>query len=244
MMLRPLSAGRPAVEHNFYQQATQVKQLAAQGVPQARRVTLDAMGVRVLSWGFSDFRAKSKGETAGGVQWKPITESAIVTRLLGRAPYQRNLAERRALTKQEKVLTAKLRRMLPKGKGGSAAAARKAIAAKFYAQDDQLITLRQKRNQLYLKREQMIAKEWNGAKICVDTGRLVNSLKAGGNADQIKQITDTSVLVGTQVAYGKYVDEKRPIFGPGFIDGKRQQELESLAQRVYEKEVKRLEGGK
>lgn len=188
MMLRPLGGGRPPVQHNFYQEAAKVKALASQGVPQARRVTLDAMGVRVLSWGFQDFRAKSAGGTAGGVTWRPVLQSTVDART-------------RRLGAFKKLKT----------KGA---------------------------------RQKKLAKGRVGAKIGVDTGRLVNSLKAGAGADQVKQVSDTSVVVGTQVAYGKFFDEDRPIFGPQFIDATRQRELEALAARVYEKECKRLEGGK
>lgn len=188
MMLQPLGGGRPSVQHNFYQEAAKVKQIAAQGVPQARRVTLEAVGVRVISWGFSDFRAKSAGGTAGGVTWRPILQSTVDARTRRLKAFQRLKTD---VARQKKLVKGRV-----------------------------------------------------NAKIGVDTGRLVNSLKAGGNADQIKQITDTSVLVGTQVNYGKYFDAVRPIFGPNFIDAKRQQELESLALRVYEKECKRLEQGK
>ena len=188
MMLRPLGGGRPAVEHNFYQQATQVKQLAAQGVPQARRVTLDAVGVKVLAWGLDDFVVKSKGGTAGGVTWRPVLQATIDARTRRLGTFKRLKTDK---AKQKQLVKGRV-----------------------------------------------------DARIGRDTGRLIASLKAGGNADQIKQITDTSVLVGTQVNYGKHFDAVRPIFGPQFIDAKRQQELEALALRVYERECKRLEGKK
>lgn len=188
MMLRPLGGGRPPVQHNFYQEAAKVKALASQGVTQARRVTLDDMGVRVLSWGWQDFRAKSAGGTAGGVTWRPILQSTVDAR-----------TKRLSSFKRLKTKAA---------------------------------------------RDRKLVKGRVNAKIGVDTGRLVNSLKAGGNADQVKQITDTSVIVGTQVNYGVHFDAARPIFGPNFIDAARQRELEALAARAYERECKRLEGGK
>lgn len=187
MMLRPLGGGRPPVQHNFYQEAAKVKTLASQGVPQARRVTLDAMGVRVLSWGFQDFRAKSAGGTAGGVTWRPVLQSTVDARTKRLSSFKRLKTDK---AKQKKLTKGRV-----------------------------------------------------GAKIGVDTGRLVNSLKAGAGADQVKQITDTSVVVGSQVNYAKWFDEDRPIFGPGFIDATRQRELEALAARVYERAIQEgLEG--
>jgi len=55
---------------------------AALAVNQSRPTILRALGVQMLSWGFQDFRAKSRGEAGGdGVTWAAIKQSTIVGRI-------------------------------------------------------------------------------------------------------------------------------------------------------------------
>ena len=104
-----------------------------------------------------------------------------------------------------------------------------------------------------------------GAKIGVDTGRLVNSLTPGvgtsalaataatataaaqtattatsaGAGDTLLQTGANHVTVGTNVNYAPYFDEDRPIFGPHFLSPARRAVLERLVVDATERHLKK-----
>jgi hypothetical protein len=94
----------------------------------------------------------------------------------------------------------------------------------------------------------MVAREWTGAKIGVDTGRLVNSFRYGdgSSGDTVFQVDPTAnaVTIGATVKaknggdYAVFFDRLRPIFGPGFLGGGRAEALDKLVERAYEAALK------
>lgn len=76
--------------------------------------------------------------------------------------------------------------------------------------------------------------------IGVDTGRLRNSLGVG-SAESINEATESYVVVGTKNSIAEYYDEKRPIFGDGFISSGRVNQIEEIVEKKVEDYLKRTE---
>lgn len=244
MLFKPAGGGGINIAHNFAEVVGRIETAKSQ-MPAAKMEAMKAVGVQVLSWAFQDFRAKSRSETVGGVQWVPITDAALVSRLAKRAPWKAVQAAKRSLHGMPEM-PADLKKKLPKGTGERLNKVRAAIIwayRKKHPEYDQAIRKAQaERAKLRGKRNALLAKEKTGAKIGVDTGRLANSLKFGqrGNVYDVKT---TSVTVGSHIEYAKFFDEKRPIFGPQFLNAERKQKLDKLVERVVKKVEKMLGGG-
>ncbi len=220
---------------------------------------LKAMGVQAVSWAVQDYRKKSDGGTAQGVTWKPITASAIRTRLAGRTPYQRQSSELKTLSERQKPITEALRRKMPKG--AEHANKRKAIANKFMESKEgkELSKIQKKRKGIRDKRKATIAKELGSARIGVDTGRLVNSLVYGvqdlasikpparltGDAPPRAafDIQGNNIRIGSNLKYAGYFDEKRPVFSGTFMDTTRRDQMDRLIEKTTALEFKRKFGG-
>jgi hypothetical protein len=221
--------------------------LAQKNVAAAREPAMKAVGVRVLSWGYQDFRAKSKGETAGGQTWHAITDAAVWSRARKSQTYINTIAAARALY-GEPPMPEELRKRLPKGKGKHLQAVRGAIIRKYMAThpdyDRAVKSAQKKRQAIRGKREKLFEKANAKKKIGVDTGRLANSL-VFGKPGNLFTVSSLSVTVGASAIdpktgkdYAVYFDEDRKIFGDGFIDAKRQEALEKIFERVYGKAVR------
>lgn len=248
MMLRKVGGSGFNIQHNFAEVVGRIRLAKAQLV-QARPVALRAVGVRVLSWALQDFRAKSRGETAGGVKWKPTSEAGLISRARKRKPWKSLQDEKRRLHEEEAPILEELRLVSRRDREGGfqamRAAAREAYLDKNPDKRKKLDQIKKKRKALREKRRRMIDKEKSGAKTGVDTGRLANSLKFGErqtvgstSSGTVFQVASTSVTVGSQIEYAEAFDKRRPIFGPGFLDAGRKKQLEEIVVRVQEKAVK------
>lgn len=228
---------------------------------------LKAMGVQAVSWAIQDFRTRSDGGSAAGVAWKPITESAVRTRLAGRTPWVKQRAELSSLREQEKPILEKLRRTLPSNKtlgnrkidSQRGNKIRGMLSRQFEEKNPELQKIRKKRQQIRDKRKSTIARELSAARIGVDTGRLVNSLvfgvpelaqirvpkkptKTEGLTRGVFDIRSNTIRVGTVIDYAKHFDRLRPIFPDGFIDAARRQSMEKIIELVIAAELKRRGG--
>ena len=248
MMLQPLGGGRSSfnLTHNFGEVVTQLD-LAQKNVAAAREPAMKAVGVRVLSWGYQDFRAKSRGEEAGGTKWRPITEAAIWSRVRKSKTYANTVPQARALYNQP-PMPDELRRRLPRGKGAFLAKVRAAIIAKYLEEhpeyEREIRAFQKKRRAVWDRRRKLFDRYNRGAKIGVDTGRMANSLQFG-KPGNLFTVDSVSVTVGASAIdpktgkdYAVYFDEHRPIFGEGFIDEKRREELARVLNRVFERAIK------
>lgn len=220
---------------------------------------LTAIGVQAVSWAVQDFRARSGGAAAGGIQWKPITEAAARTRLAARAPWQNQSKQLEQLSAEQQPLMEKLRRKLPPGTNKSAN--RKAIANGFMESKDgqSLRKIQKKREGIRAKRKAAIAKEHAAAKVGVDTGRLVNSLVYGvqdlssvrvgvplkGEAPPRAafDIAGNTIRIGSNLKYAGYFDAMRPIFGQGFLDAGRRESIDKLIEKTVDLAIKQKFGG-
>lgn len=226
----------------------------------AEESVLKAIGVQVISWAVQDYRARSEGQEAGGVTWKPLSDGAIYSRISARTPWQRDTAQLAALRDQEKPILEELRRKLPKGKTPAKKKARAAIAKKFSEERADLRRIKSSRKRIREKRKKMFEKEKAAAKIGIDTGRGINSLVFGvADLKSVKtgtKIADTSgmtnavfdvgqgqITVGSGMKYMGYFAELRPIFPPGFIDQSRQAQLTELAEQIIAKVIEGVNRG-
>lgn len=248
MMLQPLGGGRSnfSLTHNFGEVVAQLN-LAEKNVAAAREPAMKAVGTAVLGWGFQDFRAKSKGETAGGTTWKPITDAAIWSRVRHLTSYQNTIPKARALYSQPPMPEELLKR-LPKGKGRYLQAVRGAIIKKYMEQHPEYAKavrdFQKKRQTIRNQRQKMFDRFAAARKIGVDTGRLANSL-VFGKPGNLFTVSSASVTVGASAIdtktgkdYAVYFDEDRKIFGDGFITQERQEKLEGIVNRIFEKVIK------
>jgi hypothetical protein len=198
MMLQPLGGGKSQfnISHNFGEVVANLD-LAQKNVAAAREPAMKAVGVRVLSWGYQDFRAKSKGETAGGQTWHAITDAAVWSRVRKSQTYINTIAAARALY-GEPPMPEELRKRLPKGKGKYLQAVRGAIIRKYmetHPEYDRAVKAAQKKRQTIRgKRQKLFDKYNSGKKIGVDTGRLANSLQFGkpGNLFVVSSLLSSS----------------------------------------------------
>lgn len=197
--------------------------LAGRNVRAARKAALDAIGLQLTAWAQQDFREKSAGKTAGGVKWKPISIMTIGGRLVAAAD---STTGRRTRSGAGQTV----RRMLRRNAKGGNHAMRAAII--YRAVTDPTFVPE------FFAKAQM---EWANHKIGVDTGRLANSLKAG-QPGHFRSDAINSVTVGSQVVHAKFFDALRPIFGPNFVDAKRQKILEDMAVRVYDRHIQQQQG--
>ena len=66
-----------AVAHPFHRFSTKIH-AAKRSVPALRQQALHVVGIQLLSWGWQDYRAKSRGGTdAGGHQWRKLADGTI-----------------------------------------------------------------------------------------------------------------------------------------------------------------------
>lgn len=227
-------------------------QLVDKATQDSSREILTAMGVQCASWAIQDYQSRARGQQAAGVQWNPITEGAIRTRLAARQPWKNIGSQLEALAAQQKPIMDELRRKMPKGKDPKKTKQRGKIAKDFEENNAVLRGIKKKRQALRAKRKSMIAKELSSARIGIDTGRLVNSIVYG--VDQLRsvrvpkfsgeappralfEIDRYSLRMGSNLSYAKHFDKLRPIFPPGFIDGARQQKLDKVVALVMQKKV-------
>jgi hypothetical protein len=75
--------------------------------------------------------------------------------------------------------------------------------------------------------------------IGIDTGRLRNSFSIG-NPENINEVTTDFIRIGTKISYAEYYDEKRPIFGDGFLDSSRQNRVEQIIHKAGEEHLKQI----
>lgn len=209
-----------------------------------------------------------KGRLAKRSPWKKIVQNRRDARAENKSAIEAFKTERKALVKQP-PFPEELRRKLPKGNSPGRRKQRRAIIRAYMeahpewvaqvqavkGQRKSLRTRRRKQRESFSKKlkrlrdqqARLFEKEKAAAKIGVDTGRMLASLRYGAagpaNADTVFQVTDTAVTVGIGVKYGKWFDEKRPIFGPAFIDQVRQTRLEGIFQRVYGRVLQAAMGG-
>lgn len=253
-----VNAGNFRFEMNLEKEVARVAALPKH-LEDARQTVLTAMGVQLVSWAVQDYRTRSEGGTAGGVAWKPITASAIRTRLAGRTPWQRQSEKLRALRDKERPILEQLRKKLPKG--DKRKKSRGLIASNFLADSKEWQKIRADRKKIREARKAKIAQELSSAKIGVDTGRLVNSLVYGvpalssirvgtrpttseGLTQGVFVFEGDSLKVGSVMKYAGYFDEKRPIFPPGFVDQARQEQLDSLGEKAVDAFIRQKEGGR
>ncbi len=82
---------------------------AAASVAQNRPTILRALGLQMLSWGFQDYRAKSRGETGGdGISWPPTKATSVVGRIRRLKAYKSKSASVRKARKALRETRAKL----------------------------------------------------------------------------------------------------------------------------------------
>lgn len=259
MMLRK---GGFSFEMNLDREVIRVQNLS-KSLTDLKPTILKAMGVQAVSWAVQDYRAKSDGGPAGGITWQPITLSAARNRLSHRAPYQDQTSQLKRLSEEQKPLTEALRRRLPKGKDDAKKAAqRKGSSGHFMnntPEGKQLQRIKNKRKKIRERRKKMIEKEQAAARIGVDTGRLVNSLVyavaelsaikppklqsgSGSPTPALFTVQGDSIHIGSLMKYATYFDEKRPIFGPTFIDSGRRQQLDNLIETTIRASLKQRGG--
>jgi hypothetical protein len=283
---------------------------AALAVAQNRPTILRALGVQMLSWGFQDYRIKSRGGPGGdGITWPPTKATSVVGRVRKLKAYKAKSASVRKARKELREARINLRKAKAvarvavrgsaayKSAGKTIKAARakikthtrklsaaksagktpvvkrirsqirglkvKATAAKAkrLAMRSKLPTsaartVTSKTRQLQKSRESKrnyVQKQLAGAKIGIDTGRLVNSLIYGVPGLKMQPVTGNptkpkdepvkeaifapdhnGITVGTNMSYAKHFDADRPIFGPGFLNADRQRQLGDLAARAHQ----------
>lgn len=230
---------------------------SAEEIQKHSRDIVTAIGVQAVAWAVQDYRDRSERKSAGGIQWPVLTDSAIVTRLAARKPWQTLQGQMEALRKQAEPVLEELRRKLPsnkaKTKSGKTLAAsvrgkqRGRIARDFEELDKRLENIRKRRADVRAKKRALVTKEKSEAKIGVDTGRLVNSLVYGvpeladikpppmrpGTPNPPRAIWDVaknSVTIGSNMSYAGYFDLLRPIIGVNFLDAARVAELEDTGR--------------
>lgn len=234
-------------------QLAQAFEAAQVALMQSRPTLLRALGVQMLSWGFQDYREKSRGSIGGdGVAWSPIKPETIKGRIRKLKAYK---------NKSASVKNARLRIVAAKTKVRVARSSvrlakigtkqhTKAVA-KLKQAKKQVATSKGRLTKAKTARQKYLAPHLENSRIGIDTGRLTNSLLYGvpeiktrpvtGNAvkpgDEPTQpavflVDHSSVTVGTNMSYAKYFDEDRPIFGPGFLNAARQVKLSNLAAKA------------
>lgn len=236
---------------NFDRVAIQLRETITR-VEQSIPAVLKAIGVQAVAWVVQDYRERSTGASVGGVAWKPLTESAIRTRLAGRTPWQRQRDQLIALREEERPILERLRRMLPSDKSkqinGDKAKGRRVrgfLAREFEKKNPELRKIRKKRQTIRSQRKAAIAKELSSAQIGVDTGRLVNSLvfgvpelasiktpKSAPSEKALFEVQGQTINIGSVMKYAKHYDALRPIFTPDFIDQQRRESLERTIEKV------------
>ena len=248
MMLQPLGGGKSQfnISHNFGEVVANLD-LAQKNVAAAREPAMKAVGGRILSWGYQDFRARSDGQTAGGLTWKPITDAAIWSRVRSTVAYRNTIPKARALYNQPPMPDELLKR-LPRGKGKHMQTVRAAIIHRYMEQHPdyaRAVKSFQKKRQTIRNQRQKKFNEYNAKrKIGVNIGTLANSLQFG-KPGNIFVANSVSVTVGASAIdqrkgkdYAPYFDETRPIFGEGFINQERKDTLDEIVNRVFEKAIK------
>lgn len=229
-------------------------EVAAANVAMNRPVVLRALAVQNLTWAMRDFRDKSRGQRGGdGVQWSPIEAETVRNRLRKLKAYRTRSESVKAARAKVKQRTTEARKAKAKiGQvRGDVKAMRKAVRS-FKAATKRLASAKTRLAKAKDSRTQYVAKVGAGAKIGIDTGRLVNSLVSGvrgitsvepftpkpGNSDAVPpalvEFDAFGFTVGTVVKYAKWFDEERPIFGIGFHSPQRVTAMSQLAARAHQ----------
>lgn len=220
MMLRK---GPFGFEMNLDQEVRRVESLPTH-LADARETVLTAIGVQVVAWAVADYREKSEGRSAGGVQWKPITEGAIRTRLAGRTPWQRQRAELSAI-KGDRSDKAKKKRQSIREK-------RKSTIAKELG-----------KAKIGIDTGRLINSLVYGVP-ALSSVRVANRpTSTEGLTQGVFMFEGDSLRVGSIMRYAGYFDAKRPIFPIGFLDASRQEQLDKLAEKAVEAFIRRKQGG-
>lgn len=257
----------------FAEIADQLERVGASLQEEAPSI-LRAMGVMAAGFAVSDYRDRSEGQAAGGIAWKPITDSAIRTRLAARKPWQNQRAELAALRAEEAPILEAIRKRLPRNNAETKSGKtlppeiRKKQRGKLSQVDEAqaaaLQSIRERRDKVRAARKALFEKEKASAKIGVDTGRLVNSLVygvpelqevaalaprlapgAGEVAKATFRVDGFSIVIGSNMEYAGYFDALRPLIGEGFISPDRLKMLEGLALEYVQSVIDdRLSGGR
>lgn len=239
------------LESDFHKVITRVKRVRDE-LPDTRKAGMRAVGIQVVAWAVQDFRARGLGQTAGGVRWRPITRSAIRSRLAKRSAWRSISSSLERMTDQERPLREELRRKMPKG---GSADQRGAIAHRFEEANPLIGKNRKRRKGLKTRRNAMVEREFASHTIGVDTGRLVNSLVFGQpdlaklGAGRLRAgtpappkatfaVREDSIEAGSNLSYAKDFDKLRPIFPTTMINQAREKELEELVADVHEEQLK------
>lgn len=191
---------------------------------ETRVPVLKAMGIQCVSWVIQDFRVRSAGGAAAGVSWAPIGESAIRSRLAGRAPWRRQREQLEGLkgddSDQAKKVRAKIR-----------ADRKKAIAKELSAAQIGVDTGR-------------LVNSFTAGVADLKAIRPPK-LRSGAEAptNGLFEIRGSSIRIGSILKYAGYFDKRRPIIPPGFIDAERRTALNNLIELTIEAAMKRRGGG-
>lgn len=251
-------------EMTLDQEATRLRALARH-LEDATPTVLTAMGVQAVSWAVQDFRERSQGQAAGGSNWKHISKGGAISRLRGRAPWNKDYDALAKLRAEEEPLKDALRRKLPKGAGNKAARGKIAFDFMQNTKEGKRIgKIKERRIKIKERRDLMIAKEYGNANVGVDTGRLINSLVYGvapleaeikklpkvitkeyryrKDPPKVEPLTRAAfdisgnvIRVGSNMKYAGYFDERRPIFGPDFMSSERRQKMDRLIEQAIDK---------
>lgn len=221
MMLRK---GPFGFEMNLDQEVQRVQSLPAH-LADARETVLTAIGVQVVAWAVADYREKSEGRSAGGVQWKPITEGAIRTRLAGRTPWQRQRAELSAI-KGDQSDKAKKKRQSIREK-------RKSTIAKELG-----------KAKIGIDTGRLVNSLVYGVPALSSVRVATRPTSTEGLTQGLFLFEGDSLRVGSLMKYAGYFDEKRPIFPPTFIDQGRQADLDKLGEKAVDAFIKSKERGR
>lgn len=184
---------------------------------------LTAMGVQGVSWAIQDYRTKSDGGTAAGVTWKPITASAIRSRLAGRTPWK-NQRSQLAAMKGDTSPKAKKKRQSIRDKR-KATIAKELGSARIGVDTGRLV------NSLVYGVQDLASIK--------PPARLTGVAPPRAAFD----IQGNNIRIGSNLQYAGYFDEKRPVFSGTFMNPDRRQQMDKLIEKTVELEFKRKFGG-
>lgn len=182
---------------------------------------LDQIGVQVMALSKTDYRTKARGGTGSdGISWEKLDRATLEARVRSRAPAKRIVAQRKQLAEQIRQT---------KGKGSTRKIAR----------------LRERRQKLMDRLNQMIDREFARHEIGVDTGLQRASAEPqytapDGKGGNIHKIEGTQVTVGYGREYSGWFDEKRPLL-PEQLPTSWTEKLERIVTRTTDKIGKELE---
>lgn len=93
------------------------------------------------------------------------------------------------------------------------------------------------RNASKATKNQLVAAAMANHEIGIDTGRLLGSLEYGRTVDNVFELSEESVTIGSAVAYAGHFAAKRPILDPKMITDERERELEEIAEEILGKKI-------